>query len=482
MSNLEVWAGSCLLIALLGQAWYFRAIFRHLRQLRRSIPALHSLRLQSVSVSPTELATVSVEKLAEQYSQQESPPVPSGQAIQLALLRADSYETVAAYRIIVSINTYLIRGRGGAIDFALIKDLVNRHARLSEQHIRYEAWVPLGIGMAALFIAVGIGLFFFPDLPDELISRAALASAAVVFFSSLKWVALSVLTGTLLTAVTLGILYPQARRKELRRKNELFTLVQTELLPSLFQDTTHSLHLMQTSLTRFQQGFAEGIDALEALLNRNYDTLKAQERIAEALQRVDVMQLAKANADMFQALSKSAEGLDQFRQYLSQMNHFVENTSALNEKANQFLLRTEHVETIAEKIKETLNQNERLHHFIASHFSELEDRGQLITQAVVKIDDVLDKSLGELMEHTQHKIRAIRDLSAQEENQLLKTYEENKHVFGKLARIDDLYRDFAEYKTQDQRTQEQMLAQLQLLNQQLSKGTAGGIFKKLFGS
>ncbi len=164
------------------------------------------------------------------------------------------------------------------------------------------------------------------------------------------------------------------------------------------------------------------------------------------------------------------------------MNHFVANTTALNEKVNHFLFRTEHLETIAEKIKQTLDQNDRLHHFIASHFTELESRGHLIQQAVVKVDDVLDKSLGELMEHTQHKIRAIRDLSAQEENQLLKTYEENKHVFGKLARIDDLYRDFATYKTQSLKTQQQMLAELQTLNQQLSIQGDGGFFKKLFGS
>ena len=258
--------------------------------------------------------------------------------------------------------------------------------------------------------------------------------------------------------------------------------MQTELLPSLFQDTTHSLQLLQTSLTGFQQGFTEGIESLHTLLDRNYETLQAQERIADALQQVDVMKLTTANVDMFQSLAQSAEGLNQFQRYLSQMNHFVENTTTLGDKVNHFLFRTEQLETIAEKIKQTLDQNERLHHFIASHFSELEQRGQLITQAVVKIDDVLDKSLGELMEHTQHKIRAIRDLSAQEENQLLKTYEENKHVFGKLARIDDLHRNFAEYKTQNLRTQEQVLEQLQLLNERLAKGSPGGIFKKLFGS
>ena len=482
MSNLDVFAGISLLLALLAQAWYFRSILVHLRRLRQRIPPPDQLALQSAHIPLSELSATPSEVLAEKYAKKVPHPSASGSTVRLSQLQAEVYENTSAYRVIMAINSYLIRSRGAVIDFALIKNLVDRHGQLSERGIRYEAWIPLLIGIVALVTVGSVGLLFLPDLPDELMDRAALAGTAAVFFSSVKWVALSTLAGALLTLVTLGILYPRARWEALRRKNELFTLVQTELLPSLFQDTTHSLHLLQTSLISFQQGFAESIEALQVLLNRNYETLKAQERIADALQQVDIMQLAKANVDMFEALGKSAEGLDQFRQYLFQMNHFVENTTALNDKVNQFLFRTEHLETIAEKIKETLDQNERLHHFIASHFSELEDRSQLITQAVVKIDDVLDKSLGELMEHTQHKIRAIRDLSTQEENHLMKTYEENKHVFGKLARIDDLYRDFAEYKTQNLRTQEQVLAQLRAMNDRLGGGASGGIFKKIFGS
>ena len=481
MSNLEVFAGGCLLVALLGQAWYFRKILRQLWQLRRSIPPPGQLSVRPTRIPLAELTTTPAEVLAEKYDKEE-PPSTSEKTVTISLLRNEVYENPLAYQIVVAINSYLVRSRGAVVDFALIKNLVDRFTQLNSQGIRYEAWIPLLIGVLVLFFAGSVGLLFLPDLPDELINRAVFASTAILFFSGMKWVALSVLVGTLLTLVTLGWLYPHARWEVLRRKNELFTLVQTELLPSLFQDTTHSLYLLQASLTNFQQGFTESIEALQLLLSRNYETLKAQERIADALQQVDIMQLTKSNVDMFQALGKSAEGLDQFRHYLSQMNHFVENTTALNEKVNHFLFRTEHLEVIAEKIKETLDKNERLHYFIESHFSELEDRGQLITRAVVKLDDVLDKSLGELMEHTQHKIRAIRDLSAQEEHQLLKTYEENKHVFGKLARIDDLHRNFAEYKMQNLQTQEQVLEQLQILNERLAKGSGEGIFKKLFRS
>ncbi|MGB3780374.1 MAG: hypothetical protein WA960_18565 [Tunicatimonas sp.] len=482
MSNLEAFVAVCVGVALLGQAWYVRQLRYRLRRFQESVPPPEQLSVQRVSIPTEEFERISAKELAQKYGASQDHPASIGRVIQFSLLQAEANENTLAHRLIVVINSYLVRSRGAVVDFALIRSLAERNVAVNRDSLRYQAWIPLLIGLAAVLLGSTAGLLFLPNLPAALIDRLALASTATLFLTSVKWTALPMLTGGLFMLFWGGWAYPRARREVLYRKNELFSLIQTELLPSLYQDTTHSLQLLQTSLTSFQHGFADSIASLRGMLDRNFDTLKAQERIAEALQKVDVMQLTNANVDMFETLNQSGDELRKFRDYLTEMNHFVENTTALNEKVNHFLYRTDHLETIAEKIKQTLDQNDRLHHFIASHFSELESRGHLIQQAVVKVDDVLDKSLGELMEHTQHTIRAIRDLSAQEENQLLKTYEENKHVFGKLARIDDLNRNFADYKTQNLETQQQVLEQLQTLNQHLTKEGNGGFFKKLFGS
>ena len=479
MSNLEIFALVCLLTGLVGEGLAFRRVLRQIKQFRNSIPPEAQLSIQTVKVSSQELTATSAEALAEKYTT-EMVNSTNGD-LTLTLIRPETAEGQAPHPIILAINRYLMKARGAVIDFVLIKNMVDRHVQMNRQTIRWQAWGPLLIGLAALFVGTSVSLFFLPDLPDELISRPVVAGTVALFLSAAKPIAIVFPVGLLLSLLIVGWLYPSARLAVLRRQNNLYTLVQAELLPVLFQDTTHSLNLLQTSLNSFQRDFMGSIAVLQRLMNKNYETLKAQEKIAESLQKIDIMQLAKANVDIFQALGKSAESLEQFQSYLSQMNQFVANTADLNEKVNHFLYRTQHLETIAEKIKETLDQNERLHHFIKSHFSELEDRGQLITRTVVKIDDVLDKSLNELMEHTQHKIRAIRDLSAQEENQLLKTYEENKHVFGKLAKIEDLHNNFADYKAQNLAQQQEMLEQLKMLNERLTNGKPG-FFKKLLGS
>ena len=218
MSSLEVWSASCLLAAWLGQAWFFRSLLRRLYQTRHSIPPPDTLRLRHAAVPWADITTTRAEVLAERYSREELPPTPMGRVIKLSLLHAEAYETTEAYRVTAAVNSYLIRSRGAAIDFVLIKNLVDRHTQLNERQIRYQTWIPLGIGLITLVFAVSLGLLFLPNLSDQLIDRAALAGGATLLLSSVRWVALAILTGTLLTLVTIGVLHPQARWEVLRRK------------------------------------------------------------------------------------------------------------------------------------------------------------------------------------------------------------------------------------------------------------------------
>ncbi len=469
-----------LLLTMTTQIWCFRKLLYHLKRLRHSLPPPGQLHMKRCVLTLDELMQHAAQTLAEKYTQEDSPAHASDKGPSLVILRADTYETASAYQLIVAINSYLIRSRGNAIDFGLIKDLVDRKTRLIEHRIRRWRAMPLLAGVAAVLVAGSLGWFLLPDAPVN--DGGDIFTAQLgIWINTLRWVGLSVAFGALLTFAIVGWLHPRASAEQQRRQNELFTLVQTELLPSLSQDMLHNLQLLQGSLASFEQHFAHDVETLQEVLRGHQKMVVSQDRIARALQEVDVTKLAQANANMFQQWSESTASLDQFRQYLAQMNHFVADTTKLGEQVNEFLQRTERIEAVADGIQAALAKNERLHHFIESHFSALEDRSQLITRAVVKVDDVLDKSLGELMEHTQRKIASVRELSTQQENLLLKTYDENEHMFGKLARIDDLHRNFAEYKAQNTVAQQQIIEQLKRLNEGIVKNS-GGILKKLFRS
>lgn len=89
------------------------------------------------------------------------------------------------------------------------------------------------------------------------------------------------------------------------------------------------------------------------------------------------------------------------------------------------------------------------------------------------------------MEHTQTRIRTIRDLAIQEESRLRKAFDDNQHAVGKLALIEPLNEHMVAFKNQSQQQQAEILNQLKALNHHFSvhKSKSGkSFFEKLWGS
>lgn len=485
MSSLKIFEWFVLVVALLSEFYFFFTILHRIRRYRNIFPAAEDFFVRQLRIPAQTFRSSNTKETLQQYLEADSRPaenisnVPDG--IQLAFVATNALKNHILDEILWSINTYLFRNRGAAIDFVLVRSIVERKAQVHRQGIVQQSFFPALIGLLALILGMGIGLFFLPDLPDELITGALVRSTTALFLSSVKLAAIPLIIGLLLSIMLIAFLYPSARYHLSKQKNGFYNFIQAELLPVLFQDTTHSLHTLQTNLNAFQRNFMDSIASLGGLMNKNYDSLMAQEKTIATIKEIDVMRLAEANLEMFRELGKSADELQKFTQYLTSMDSFIANTSSLNEQINEWLGRTNELGRVINSIEESMQKNEKLQAFIQSHFSALEKRSQLINDTVVKVDNVLDKSLNELMEHTQTKIRAIRELAIREEDQLMKAFEDNKHVFSKLAKIDDLYQNFAAYSQQDARQQQHILEELRKLNQNLSGRNSGGLMKSLFG-
>lgn len=483
MSKLQAFELLLLVAALGGQVYFFLTVFHRIRRYRHIFPLPEYLFVQKVSIPVRAFRSSDSRAIVRKYLEEKVESTDE-EAVELAFIESEAAKNDILDQILLSINAYLLRSRGAVIDFVLVRNIVERNIAVFREGIRRRSLFPVYIGFLTLILGTGIGIFFLPELPDELIDSAVFRSSAALLLSGVKLAVIPFLTGILFSLLLLAFWYPSAQGHLSRRKNEFYTFVQSELLPVLFQDTTHSLHLLQVSLNTFQRSFMDGIASLSGLMNKNYEALKAQEKTIDAIKEIDVMRLAEANLEMFRELGKSADELQKFTRYLGSMDSFIENTTSLNEKINEWLSRTEDIRSVAGRIEEIMQKNERLQAFIQSHFSELERRGQLINNTVIKVDDILDKSLNELMEHTQHKIRTIRELTVREEDQLMKAFDDNKHVFGKLAMIENLHHNFAAYREEDATRQQKILEELQKLNKGISQPgdeSSGSILKKIFG-
>ncbi|WKN46063.1 hypothetical protein [Tunicatimonas pelagia] len=480
MSNLATFETILLLFSIGVQGWFFWQAWQQMGKFAQWIPSEDAIKIVPKRIPLAELTQTNTDQLLERFYQGK---LRFAEGIRLPMLQAENYNSAARYRLFYALNRYLLKSRGVVLDFALIQNLVARQEMQIRQGLKQQAWIPLLIGVGFTTFGVAISLFFLPDLPDKIITDAVYFSTASIFFSGAKIIVLATIIGALLSLILLGWQLPTVQRKALQRKNEFLTLIQTEWLPQLAQDTTQTLQTLQGQLSGFQQNFMDNLATLEGLLSKNYETLKAQEKIAQALQEIDIMELAKANLEVFQSLNESAKELAQFKEYLAQTNQMVDSTSGLTEKLNQFLYRTQEVENVLGEIRGIAQKSEKLQNFLRSHFTELEQRSQVINNAVIKVDHVLDKSLQELLEHTQTRIRTIRDLATQEENRLRKAFDDNQHAVGKLALIEPLNKNIETLKEQNNQQQSAILEQLKLLNQQISSNKSGqgtGFFEKLW--
>jgi hypothetical protein len=141
-----------------------------------------------------------------------------------------------------------------------------------------------------------------------------------------------------------------------------------------------------------------------------------------------------------------------------------------NKKYNSKALveRTNNVVDLSEKIVEILNETKQLQMFLNSHFSALEERGQIINDTVVKMDDVIDKSLKGLEAHIYERLQAVRDIKITAEDLLQKEFDQNRNVLGKLKFLEPLKNEFSIYSKEGISGQKDTLIAINALQQKMT--------------
>ncbi len=130
--------------------------------------------------------------------------------------------------------------------------------------------------------------------------------------------------------------------------------------------------------------------------------------------------------------------------------------------------RTNNVVDLSEKIVEILNETKQLQMFLNSHFSALEERGQIINDTVVKMDDVIDKSLKGLEAHIYERLQAVRDIKITAEDLLQKEFDQNRNVLGKLKFLEPLKNEFSIYSKEGISGQKDTLIAINALQQKMT--------------
>lgn len=361
-------------------------------------------------------------------------------------------------KIMRSINTYLLRNRGAVSDFNLLRDIVQRNLDTLEEEINATIPVPVYLGLMGTMMGIIVGLFGLPDVGSSAFLEGGGINGLI---GGVKIAMIASFTGLLFTVSNSGFAFKGAKNQVEGLKNDFFTFLQTELLPVLTESVNSGIIGLNRSLERFGVSFNENVQTLEALVQKNYESLMAQQKGIETLQRMDISRVANLNVTVLGELTRSVGALEGLANHLRMLDQFVSNSRDLVE-------RTQNVVGLSEQIMEVLSETKQLQMYLNSHFSHLEERGQIITNTVVRLDDVIDKSLNGLEQHIHERLQAVKDIKITAEDLLQKEFSENKNVLGKLKYLEPLKIEFSKYSKDDSANQKEILNSLNVLQQRMT--------------
>lgn len=320
-------------------------------------------------------------------------------------------ETSEILRAVVStINNYLRKNKGGAADFHLIKDIVERHCDAVDEEINHRLPVPIYLGLMGTVVGIIIGLFslnFQFDPETNALNGALFVDSVSGLISGVKLAMICSLVGLTMTTILSSWLYRGAKSKLEEQKNMFYDFIQTKLLPQMSKDAAATILALQANLEKFNSSFQDNVKGFEKIMNDIHSTFDSQVELQRELQRMDLTQVANLNVNVLAELRRSMSEFERFTQYLSQMNSFVRSTARLTDSINDQLQRTEAVETIVQAMEENIQKNQLVMEKLRVFLERVNEHHAVIT-AAGEIDSAMSQAISELRAHTEEQIRSIR--------------------------------------------------------------------------
>ena len=371
-------------------------------------------------------------------------------------------------KIVTSFNTYLIRNRGMASDFHLLKDIVERNCDIVGQEIQQIISVPLYLGLLGTFFGIIFGLFQISGF-DFSANTMVLDSAIALLLGGVKIAMVASFFGLLLTVVSSSIFLRSARTSLEEKKNEFYTFIQTDLLPLLNQNINSTLHSLQANLHTFNDEFKINLNMLNGVMGRNRDALITQEKILNKLVDLDIVAFADANVKILKELEISMAKLIEFSKYLNVMNEMTASANSVTSKLDEMIERTDTLGSLAEKVVSTFDGNLELQRFLQDHYSSLDDSRQLIAQSVGKVGEIIDESLEQLKTFTQERINEVQQITLREIDLMQNQYPEKWKKLDNLIYLEALNKNIGDIKISSASQIGSLNQEVKALNEKLNK-------------
>lgn len=392
------------------------------------------------------------ELVQEEFGEEILASLPISNKITLTLLTiATDEEGPILSKILRAINTYLIRNKGAIADFNLLRDIIQRNLDTVEEEIAVTTPIPVYLGLVGTMLGIIIGLFSLPDIGSESFIQG---NGIANLLGGVKIAMIASAVGLILTIYTNGILFRGSKTHTEGHKNDLFTFLQTELLPVLSDSVNAGVNNLNRNLDRFSAQFSESVQQLDSLVQKNYDSMRAQQSALDTLQKIDVSKVANFNIKVLGELKQSMDALERLVLGLNNVDTFVFNARALVERSKD-------VVGLTDKIGQVLDYTKELQFYLNSHFQELESRGSLITNTVTRLDDVISREIEGLEKNIHARIRAVGEIKIEEDAWLQQAMRENQTALSKLQLLEPLQVSLNDFMKENNTAQRSLATTMQ---------------------
>lgn len=286
-----------------------------------------------------------------------------------------------------AINTYLLHNKGAASDFNLIKDIVERYTSTVQREIDALIPIPLYLGLMGTVAGIVVGLALIALTGEGF--GAFIEKPETVIGSLMSGVALAMLASFIGILCTTACSWMDKSGSSILEtgKNQFYTWIQTELLPVISNNTTGAIALLGRNLNKINTSLEKTVKRLDKKLDEIGTMYDSQVELLRLMNEIDINKIATANVKTLGALNAAMGNLQQFTAFLNNSSEYVENVRALNDELNAHMERTDALVEIAQ--------------FYRQHHQVLSARQDTINQAVVKVDDTLQKSLTTLTQNAE---------------------------------------------------------------------------------
>lgn len=419
-----------IIVIIIIQMLVARHAFKQIRQTRRFLPGgRRSLTLKEYEIPAEQIRQLEPSQI---IGQEVYFPEGDHHKVKIHLICLDDQtRNPLIIKVIDTINSYLLKNKGGVSDFNLMKDIVERNCDAIDEEINQQLPIPIYLGLMGTILGIILGLWSIHFDPQNFME------SVTDLIESVKLAMVCSFMGLLLTTILSAKSYRGAKAKLEEQKNELFTFIQIELLPRLTMDANSSIVAMQAHIEKFNHDFAENVTNFDGIMVRILSVFDDQVQLQEELKELDIKQLAALNTNTLAELRKSMTEFEKFNQYLNLMNSFVQKTAQITDSVNDQLRRTDDIKHVISSMEENIENNRLVMEKLQNFLQKVEAHNTLIT-ATASLDDTLTDAIDQLRKHVQEEINAIKVHTSQASLDLNQLLISEKGNLEKLKNLDSL--------------------------------------------